>query len=56
MLNLEVSINLNVGMPEVGRAALTADLPGNRRATGVMLYMPAIIDWFSDRDWTEMFG
>ena len=45
MLYLEVSNNLNVDMPDVGRAALTADLSGNRKATGIMRYMPAIIDW-----------
>ena len=45
MLNLEVSINLNVELPDVGRAALTVDLSGNRRATGMIkFYMPATID------------
>lgn len=45
MLNLEVSISLDCGMPDAGRADLTADLLGNKRATGMVnMHMTAIID------------
>lgn len=44
MLNLEVSISLNCGMPEVGRAALTADLFGNKsRHLPKFLFLAAML-------------
>lgn len=51
MLNWEVETALNVVMPGVGLAALTAVLSGNRRATDMVEAHVSDIRSFADRDW-----